>query len=541
MTRSPSNPLFLAKAADASPLSVLEGASERDWETGAVLVKALDLWCDQQRAPGAALFARCDDGTWELVSVSSGAGDGDDLSPSRTEAGERVGSQVLPGNFLLRYVAGGGVAPKVASELGLLIVASARLHRLHERLKGQIFQENYRVVTLEALYDVGLSIASTLDLERLCDEILLRAVSLLDARRGALYLLDQDRYCLHRTIGGTARQEVPVAESGLAALLGRGTAPPSAGLELLPGSSHPLVVPIEVERRSQGILAVADKESRVGVGPFSDADRRALSMFASQAAIALENAHLHRQALEKERLEREMELAAEIQRRLLPERMPSLPGLEILGWSRPTRQVGGDYYGHLALQGGRIGLVVADVTGKGMPAALLVSTLHSAIHLLLERSAPADDTIAKLNQHIAESSGANKFITMLLVDVDPHGDRLGYLNAGHNPGLLLHASGEVEFLKASGLPLGLLRSATYSYRQVAHGPGDLLCLYSDGITECVSPTDEEFGEERLIQYLESSRQAPLAEVLHGLERAVTEFAAGRPQGDDQTVVLARRT
>jgi sigma-B regulation protein RsbU (phosphoserine phosphatase) len=384
-------------------------------------------------------------------------------------------------------------------------------------------------------------VASTLDLERLCDEILLRAVSLLDARRGALYLVDGDRYGLHRTIGGAARPAFPTSDPGLAALLGRGDAPPSVSLELLPDSSHPLVVPIEVERRSQGILAVADKESRTGVGPFSDADRRALSMFASQAAIALENAHLHRQALEKERLEREMELAAEIQKRLLPASMPSLPGLEVLGWSRPTRQVGGDYYGHLALQDGRIGLVVADVTGKGMPAALLVSTLHSAIHLLLERSAPAEDTIAKLNQHIAESSGANKFITMLLVEVDPHGERLGFLNAGHNPGLLLRGSGGVERLKATGLPLGLLRSASYSYRQAAFYPGDLLCLYSDGITECVSPSDEEFGEERLLDYLSRRRQAPLAEILQGLERAVTEFAAGRPQADDQTVVLARRS
>jgi sigma-B regulation protein RsbU (phosphoserine phosphatase) len=264
-------------------------------------------------------------------------------------------------------------------------------------------------------------------------------------------------------------------------------------------------------------------------------------MFASQAAIALENAQLHRQALEKERLERELELAAEIQRALLPGRMPSPPGLEIVGWSRPTRQVGGDYYGHLALQGGRIGLVVADVTGKGMPAAILVSTLHSAIHLLLERAAPDEETIAKLNQHIAESSGANKFITMLLVEIDPRGDRLGFLNAGHNPGLLLRADGTVERLTASGLPLGLLRSATYTYRQVAHGPGDLLCLYSDGITECVSPADEEFGEDRLIEYLAHHRAAPLSELLSGLEHAVTEFAAGQPQADDQTIVLVRRS
>jgi sigma-B regulation protein RsbU (phosphoserine phosphatase) len=524
--------------AQASPLAVLEEASERDWETGAVLIKALDLWCEMHGVPAAALFAS-DGEEWELVARSRADGEKSELSPAAAERAESgVSTLRLPGNFLLCFTDGRVEGPLVSGELGLLLAASARLHRVHERLKEQVFQENYKVVTLEALYDVGLSVASTLDLERLCDEILLRAVSLLDARRGALYLVDGDRYRLHRTIGGTALDQVLLAASKLEDLVGAGTA---GGFELLPGSTCPLVVSIEVDRRAQGILAVADKESRTGVGPFSEADRRALKMFASQAAIALENAQLHRQALEKERLERELELAAEIQRGLLPARMPSLPGLEVLGWSRPTRQVGGDYYGHLALQGGRVGLVVADVTGKGMPAALLVSTLHSAIHLLLERAAPDQDLVAKLNQHIAESSGANKFITMLLVELDPGAGRLGFLNAGHNPGLLLRASGEVERLSASGLPLGLLRSATYTYRYAEHRAGDLLCLYSDGITECVSRTDEEFGEERLIDYLSENRDAPLAELLGGLDRTVTEFAAGRPQADDQTIVLVRRT
>jgi phosphoserine phosphatase RsbU/P len=525
-----------------SPLAALEEASEREWETGAVLVKALDLWCDLHRVPAAALFAPNGDGAggWEPVARSSVGASAGELTPVVAEQpGGGVASLRLTGNFLLCYSAvAGEERPAPSGELGLLLAASARLHRVHERLKGQVFQENYKVVTLEALYDVGLSVASTLDLERLCDEILLRAVSLLDARRGALYLVDGDRYRLHRTIGGSACPDVARSEPWLADLSAHGS---GVGFELLPGSSHPLVVPIEVDRRSQGILAVADKESRTGVGPFPDADRRALSMFASQAAIALENAQLHRQALEKERLERELELAAEIQRDLLPAKMPSFPSLEILGWSRPTRQVGGDYYGHLSLQGGRIGLVVADVTGKGMPAALLVSTLHSAIHLLLEGAAPDENTFAKLNQHIAASSGANKFITLLLVEIDPRGDGLGYLNAGHNPGLLLRASGEVDRLMPSGLPLGLLRSATYSYRRMTHQPGDLLCLYSDGITECASPADEEFGEDRLIEYLSHHRELPLGEVLGGLERAVTEFAGNRSQGDDQTVVLVRRS
>jgi sigma-B regulation protein RsbU (phosphoserine phosphatase) len=301
-----------------------------------------------------------------------------------------------------------------------------------------------------------------------------------------------------------------------------------------------LIVAIAYKGVTKGLLAVADKESRTGVGPFSVGDRRALELFATQAAIALENANLHRPALEKERLEREMQLAAEIQRGILPTQMPCSQNLEIVGWNRPTRQVGGDYYGSVSLHNGALGVVVADVTGKGMPAALLVSTLHSALHLLLNKREPNAEMLSTLNQHIVDSSGSNKFITMIMVDIDPAADALGYLNAGHNPGLVVRMDGAVEELCASGLPLGLLPGARYEYRRIDFSPGDLVCLYSDGITECAAPNDDEFGQDRLAQFLVDRHEQPLSTILEELDRAVTEFAAGQPQGDDQTVVLLRR-
>ncbi|HVS63570.1 MAG TPA: SpoIIE family protein phosphatase [Thermoanaerobaculia bacterium] len=513
------------------PWSLLEEASDRDWENGTVLCRALDLFCESQGARAAAVFVEGQNG-YELVQGSQ-ASKFASLLPAGAELLE------LPGRFRLAVDGDQPLRHPPDAPIALLLSAAARLQRLHERLKEQEFAENYKVVTLEALYDVGLAVASTLDLEKLCEEILLRAVSLLDARRGAFYLADGGSYTLRGTIGGEARPSLPHDDPGLQALEpGAGTE--RCGLDLLPGARFPLTVAIAYKGKTKGLLAVADKESRTGVGPFSEPDRRALELFATQAAIALENANLHRQALEKERLEREMQLAAEIQRGILPARMPSSSALEIVGWNRPTRQVGGDYYGSVSLHGGALGVVVADVTGKGMPAALLVATLHSALHLLLEKREPNADLLATLNQHIAESSSSNKFITMILVDVDPRADALGYLNAGHNPGLVIRPDGSVEELRASGLPLGLLRGATYEYRRVPFHPGDLVCLYSDGITECTSPDDEEFGEKRLVSFLRERRIEPLSEIIQELDEAVTRFAAGQPQGDDQTVVLLRR-
>ena len=145
---------------------------------------------------------------------------------------------------------------------------------------------------------------------------------------------------------------------------------------------------------------MGDKESRRGVGPFLASDRRTLSLFANQAALALENARLHLQALEKERLEREMHLAAEIQRQILPKGAPVVPGYELIGWYRPARQVGGDYYDLFRREDGRVGLVLGDVSGKGMPAALMVSTLHSALRLLLDQTGFGPLLLERLNRHI---------------------------------------------------------------------------------------------------------------------------------------------
>ena len=365
------------------------------------------------------------------------------------------------------------------------------------------------------------------------EEILLRAVSLLDARRGALYLLDEyssegtGRYRLRSTIGGTARE-------GLAVGVEAETA------DLLPGAAHLLAVPVEVEGERRGVLVVGDKESRSGVGPFPDEDRRALSLFANQAALALEQARLHQEALEKERLEREMELAAQIQQGILPRALPAVAGYELLGWTRPARHVGGDYWDVVPLPDGRYALLVADVSGKGVSAALLVSTLHSALRLLLARGESTERMLQAVNQHLIDFSAANKFATLLLVALEAGSGALTYVNAGHNPGVLLRHPGAIERLGACAVPLGLLPGPLYRETASTLEPGDLLCIYSDGVTEAAARNGDEFGLERLEDVLRTHHTAPLAELRGVIERQLRDFVEGLPQGDDQTVVLLRR-
>jgi sigma-B regulation protein RsbU (phosphoserine phosphatase) len=185
--------------------------------------------------------------------------------------------------------------------------------------------------------------------------------------------------------------------------------------------------------------------------------------------------------------------------------------------------------------------VVGDVSGKGVPAALLVSTLHSALRLLAERDSDLPEMFTRLSRHILDSSSANKFITLFFAQLDADRCAVRYVNAGHNPGLVLRATGAIEQLGAGGLPLGLLADATFQSEDLVLAPGDLLCLYSDGITEASAPDDEEFGIERLSELLVAHAGAPLSDLVAAIDGAVVRFAADRPQADDQTLVLLRRS
>ena len=501
----------------------------------ALLERLLDLWRQAHGASSVALYVERG-GKLELELATPGSG----------LAAPRALDPAAPlpdGLDALRFTGGCLLYAPARIEpargpLTVMLASSLKTLRLRQELKEQQFQVNYRVVELESLYDVGLAVAATLDLEKLSEEILLRAVSLLDARRGALYILEGENYRLERTLGGDAAPSFHRADGELGAFIAGTGAAPS---ELLPGARHLLGVPIDIDGSPRGLLAAGDKESRRGVGPFPPADRRTLGLFANQAAIALENARLHLQALETERLEREMTLASEIQRRILPREAPQVAGWELMGWNRPARQIGGDYYDVFLRQDGHVGLVVGDVSGKGMPAALMVSTLHSALHLLLDQLGFGPALFEMLNRHILESSNSNKFITLMLAELEPGSGRLRYLNAGHNPALLLrHATSEVEELGSTGLPIGVLAGSRFSARSTDLEPGDLLCIYSDGITEAESPAEVEFGTAGLLAVLREHGARPLPELMEAVKDATGAFSAGLPQGDDQTLVLLRR-
>ncbi len=410
-----------------------------------------------------------------------------------------------------------------------------------EKVRRTDFELKYRVWELESLYDVGLSIAGTLDLESLADDILLKSISLLNARSGTLIVWEPggEEAILQKDFGS------PLLDPHAALLLpdeilvANTRAERAAALAQAPAEKL-LSVPIRSDNKCIGVLVVADKENRAGgVDNFVGTDARTLSLFGNQAAIALENARLHRESLEKERMEREIELAASIQRTILPESLPWVSGLELAGDNRPTRQVGGDYFDVFPLPGGRSVLVVADVSGKGVPAALLVSTVHACLHLLVET--PGLDLpalVKRVNRHLIGFSSTRRFVTLFLALFEPETRRLRYVNAGHNPGIV-RSGGAFRLLPSSGVPIGMLPNVTHEEASLDMLPGDLVVLYSDGITEAQTVSEEEFGMERLENVILRSETLPAALVTRQIFAEVSEFTRGAAQYDDQTVLVAR--
>jgi sigma-B regulation protein RsbU (phosphoserine phosphatase) len=300
-------------------------------------------------------------------------------------------------------------------------------------------------------------------------------------------------------------------------------------------------VPIQSETRRLGVLAVADKETRDGtIRDFFPADGRLLALFANQAATAIETARLHREAVEKERMDRELEVAAAIQREILPRSVPDIPGLAIAAENRSTRQVGGDYYDFFPLSGDRFAFVVADVSGKGVPAALLVSTLASALHLQIEDARTPAELVERVHRHLFRFSRARKFVTLFLGLFHIRTGELQYVSAGHNPALVARANGELEWLHATGRPVGIFENSRWTEAKAVLEAGDRLCVYTDGITEAQNPMQEEFGTERLAAYFSRVADMPVREAAARLFGEILLFAGSAAQYDDQTLLLLAR-
>jgi sigma-B regulation protein RsbU (phosphoserine phosphatase) len=241
-------------------------------------------------------------------------------------------------------------------------------------------------------------------------------------------------------------------------------------------------------------------------------------------------------------LSRDLAQAAEIQNGLLPTSSPHLPGLELAGYNVPCRTVGGDYYDYIPCVDGRITVLVGDVAGKGMPAALLMSNLQARAQILFDDPRDLGAVVARLNRILCQNCPGNRFITFFVTVVDPQTGEMTWCNAGHNPPILIRANGDVEHLEGGGLVLGIMPMAPYTHQTARLNLGDMLLLFSDGVTEACQPgLDEEFGEDRLAALASELRKGPAESAMRALIDTLTKWIGDAPAADDITLIVVKKT
>jgi len=275
--------------------------------------------------------------------------------------------------------------------------------------------------------------------------------------------------------------------------------------------------------------------------PFTDEDLKLMTLLANLAAVKIENARRLQDSIEKEKMEKELELAAQIQKDFLPRETPSFPGFEIAGDTLPCYQVGGDYFDYFPVEAHRLGVVVADVSGKGVGASLLMASLRAALHAEIHPQYDIQKMASKLNDFVHRSSSPNSFITFFYGELNRKTGELRYVNAGHNPPLVLGRKGRVRRLESTGFCLGMFPSGEYPERSITLQPGETVVLFTDGMTECRDKENRPFEEEKLVEILqECCGRMGARELLEKVYAEIASYTKGMDRMDDMTLVVIKR-
>lgn len=297
-----------------------------------------------------------------------------------------------------------------------------------------------------------------------------------------------------------------------------------------------LSVPLKVKDRMIGVINLINKK---GAGTFTQEDQRLVSIIATQSSQVLENARLYEEEKRLQQVERELQMARDIQLSLLPKTNPKMPGVEIAGLSHAAREVGGDYFDYIEMGEGHLGVVIADVSGKGVPASLLMSNIQATLRVQAITSDSAKDCIAEANTALHKSTEADKYATLFYGILDTNEKTFTCTNAGHNPPLLVAQDKSCRQLETGGIVLGMLPKMPYEEECVKLNSGDLLLMYSDGITEAMNRQEEEFGEERLCKLLTDNQDLSAEALLQKILNEVSAFTGEVPQQDDMTMVAIK--
>jgi sigma-B regulation protein RsbU (phosphoserine phosphatase) len=452
-----------------------------------------------------------------------------------------VSSAALAGAIVFASRTASFVGAAVFMAVGLLIVVLIRRFSdtLQQRVDRRFFREAYDADQI--LSELADKVRTMIETKPLLETITLRIAEALHVPRVAILLNEGGQLVPAYAVGFHEMPAMSIPADSWAQPDGDAERRVRSQLE------SELLLPLALNQKLVGVMSLGAKRSEE---PYSPSDLRLLGSVATQAGLALENSRLNAQITleitEREKRRRELEIAREVQERLFPQSYPPVQGLELAGACRPALAIGGDYYDFVPLAGGRLGIAIGDISGKGIPAALLMATLRAFLRGQTVRGqGDLAGLIADLSGLVYESSAPNRYATFFYAEYDPALRRLVYVNAGHNPPMLLRGGGDgeapVERLDAGGPVIGLLPECVYTQAEVQIAPGDLLVAFTDGVSEAMNAVQEEWGEERLLPVLQGARGEPLPAVIERVMAAADAYVAGAPQHDDMTIVVVRCT
>ena len=413
------------------------------------------------------------------------------------------------------------------------------------------------VADLEKILDVTRALGVTVDLDPLLAQIAAAATDVLDCERATVFLCDHAKGELFSRIA-TGMEGAPIEEirfgmdkgiAGEVATTGKGVniPDPYADPRFNPDFDRKsgfvtkslLTLPLGGHNgKIVGVLQVLNKRG----GPFGDRDERLLSTLGAQAGVAIERQGLLEQYAVKQRIERDLNIARNIQQGLLPKAPPDLPGFEIAGWNRSADETGGDCYDWLGLPGGHLAISIGDATGHGIGPALVAAEARALLRGTLMQSRDLARVVPQINDLLGEDLREGTFVTAFIGLLDPAKSSVEYVSAGHGP-LLVYTAADDAFteIPTHGLPLGLMPEVEFDPpTHVPLAPGDMLLLFTDGFFEWSRPDGEQFGTDRLTDVIRRHRDLPVAEIIALVYAAVVEFSEGTKQADDCTAVIVKR-
>jgi sigma-B regulation protein RsbU (phosphoserine phosphatase) len=408
------------------------------------------------------------------------------------------------------------------------------------------------------LLDISQQISRSIDLQEVLNHLLHSLRTVVDYDAAGIFVLNRNvpfgTGPMTNLIAGMAAVGFPLIDQGNDPMLrsGKGivghvirtgktvvAADVSRDDRYLPGrdgTRSEIAVPIVSNAEVIGALNLESDR----LDAFSARDGDLLEAFAVAAAISIEKSVLHREVLEKHRIEQQLRLAREVQASLLPAQAPVVAGYDIAGLNVPAWDVGGDYFDYFPQRDGRLGVVIADVSGKGVSAALLMATFRAALRSEVRKNRPIPAVIEDVHALLVESMDTSRYVTAVYGVLDPRAGAFSYVNCGHSPPLLLRASGDREVLPAGRRAIGMLGSEPAAARTVHLDESDTLLLYTDGVVELTDATEAEFGEARLGCVLSDAAPRPAPEIITALLDATRAYAGRERYDDDVTMVVLKR-